>query len=122
MNTFSSLIRWRIALKTTMREICLSKAILTKVIDHLSSIPVLYSNMSNLVKRINVYCKYSIYLFRRFYLFNLVMIFQQHTTLTADLSIYNCYFRFLMNPQRSIRTGNFILLYPSSDMFISLIK
>ncbi len=59
MNTFFSYIRWRIALKTTMREICLSKAILTKVIDHLSSIPVLYSNMSNLIKRINVYCKYS---------------------------------------------------------------
>jgi len=49
---------WRITAKITkMGQIELSKRTLIKLIHHLKSVPLLYSNMMATLHRINLYCK-----------------------------------------------------------------
>ncbi|CAF4689471.1 unnamed protein product [Rotaria sp. Silwood1] len=60
----ANLTSWRIGAKVVMSDIQLSKTILAKLMYHLKSIPLIYSNMSFMIKRINFYCNQ---LFSSFY-------------------------------------------------------
>ena len=85
---------WRIvAIVTKMGQIELSKSILIKLMHHLKSVPLLYSNMVEALHRINLYCKSSFQLYLLYAtVYFLVIIFPPHTTVEVDLSIQRCFF------------------------------
>ncbi|CAF0860696.1 unnamed protein product [Rotaria sordida] len=67
---------WRIAgTISKMDQIELSKTILIELMNHLKSVPLLYSNMMETLHRINVY----------------FLIFPPYTTIEVDLFIQNCF-------------------------------
>ena len=108
------------AMKIAMGEIQLSTQLLTKLQMHFKSIPLIYSNVASIIKRINHYCTNNV-------LFNIVLIcfsliffilvtlFPPNCTLMIDLAIYNCLIRLLANYQRSIRTGQCRLFFIECD-------
>ncbi|CAF0873895.1 unnamed protein product [Rotaria sordida] len=93
------LTSWRIGAKIVMGDIQLSKTTLMKLIHHLKSLPLIYSNMSLIIKRANFY----------------FALFSPYATLTNDLSIYNCCLRLLRYSQTSIRTDLDIYLKKTRD-------
>ncbi|CAF3112482.1 unnamed protein product [Rotaria socialis] len=95
----SNSTNWRIDLKIVMGDIQLSKKTLTKIILHLKSLPLIYSNISIIVKRINFY----------------FTLFSPCTIVVSDLSIYNCCLRLLMLPQTSVRSDFHIYLTTARD-------
>jgi hypothetical protein len=86
-----------------MTQIELSKSTLIKLMQHLKTVPLLYSNMMETLHRINLYCKFSFRLVLLFYDL-LVTIFPPHTTVEMDLSIQRC-FLLLTQLRTSILTG-----------------
>lgn len=97
---------WRIALSVGKTDdIELSTMVMTKLIDHLQSIPLLYDSMMEALRRINLYCEWSTGLIIHIdLLFCLVLIFLPQTSIEFDLSIRRCFLR-LPQLQTSVRTG-----------------
>jgi len=104
---FFFLNSWRIvATIAKLTQIELSKTTLIKLIHHLKSVPLLFSNMMEALYRINLYCKisFSIIFPLLYFLYFLVTIFPPHTTVEVDLSIQRC-FLLLTQFHTSILTG-----------------
>ncbi|CAF1623632.1 unnamed protein product [Rotaria magnacalcarata] len=95
----SNSTNWRIDLKIVMGDIQLSKKTLTKIILHLKSLSLIYSNISIIVKRINFY----------------FTLFSPCTIVVSDLSFYNCCLRLLMLPQTSVRSDFHLYLTTTRD-------
>jgi len=103
---------WRITVTIgKMTQIELSTTILIKLMQHLKSVPLLFSNMMETLHRINLYCKFHFRLFLLYYIFYfLVTIFPPHTTVEVDLSIQRC-FLLLTQYHTSILTGEIFLIF-----------
>ncbi len=114
---------WRIAARITkMGQIELSKTTLIKLMHHLKSVPLLYSNMMATLHRINLYCKSSFYSFMiiKFSMLFLVTIFPPDTTVEVDLSVQRCFL--LFNQSRtSIKTGK-LFFFSLIDYFCLIFK
>ncbi|CAF4169559.1 unnamed protein product, partial [Adineta steineri] len=75
----ADLTDWHIAARIAkIDQIVLSKTILIKLMHHLKSVPLFYSNMIETLHRINLY----------------FTIFPPHTTMEIDLSIQRCFLLF----------------------------
>jgi hypothetical protein len=112
---------WFINMKIALGDIQLSKIILMKLILHLNSLPLFYTNINIIIRRINFYCNQTLWVISYLIWFILVVIFSPHESLITDLSIYNCYLRLFMYPKVSIRTGtSFFHSSHPSNMLIDL--
>ncbi|CAF0711791.1 unnamed protein product [Adineta steineri] len=97
------LAKWRIGTKIAMGDIQLSKTTLTKLMPHLEFLPLLFSNLAIIIRRINRY----------------FVIFSRHTSSISDMTIYNCCLQFLMHPKTSFRTDAHISVLRSKDTSIT---